>query len=824
MNTIAQDLRYALRMLAGKPGFSAIIVLTLALGIGANTAIFSVVNSVLLKPLPFRDADRLVHIWESNLARDRYQWGSARGFIVVRPGTFFDWKSQAQSFESITAVASFSAMLGGVERAESLLGHEVDKAFFDTLGVKPELGRVLQPDDFQSGRRVVVLSHTLWQNRFAGDRAIVGKTIQLDDAAWTVVGVMPDGFYEVRWATPLLWRPLVLDPEVKYSRVLWKFFTFARLKHGVSLERAQQEMDIIGDRIKIAANTHFSPVVVPVTGYLFSQYEQLFYILLGSVGLVLLIACANVANLLLARAAERDREFSVRAALGASRGRLMRLVLIESLVLSGLGSTLGVGLAYVSIGPLVALLPTSARVPRIHATTVDMTVLLFTLAVAVLAAILFGIVPALRSSRPNLHESLKEGGRSGSAGRAARRVGDALIVSEVALSLVLLVGAGLLIQSFLRLVRSDPGLNVERVIAMTLDVPAHRYGKYEVGGANPSRAMLFDRIERALRNLPGAKSAAVTASLPLRHGPNPWGMHIVGMAEPPQDLDRDGMWGHGRVSTQRVTPGYFETFGIPLVRGRLFDARDTRDAPMVAIINETNARHYWNGQDPLGRTIEIDMTSYHPRLQVVGIVADSRLNALDQEIYPQVFWPMAQLPASGAWIAVRTSADPRSFAGAIQQTIHDLDPELAISQVTTMQDVLGDSAWRQRLTAVLLGIFAGLAAVLAGAGIYGVFSYLVTRRFKELGVRVALGASRIEILRLVVGSALKLALIGIVIGTGAALAAGRLVATWLYGIESHDAWTIGGVSLTMLAVAAVACCVPAHRATRIDPVMALREQ
>jgi len=824
MNTIAQDLRYALRMLAGKPGFSAIIVLTLALGIGANTAIFSVVNSVLLKPLPFRDADRLVHIWESNLARDRYQWGSARGFIVVRPGTFFDWKSQAQSFESITAVASFSAMLGGVERAESLTGQEVDEAFFDTLGVKPELGRVFQPDDFQSGSRVVILSHTLWQTRFAADRAIVGKAITLDNVAWTVVGVMPEGFYQVRWAVPLLWRPLVIDPEVKYSRVLWKFFTFARLKPGLTFEQAQHEMDVVGDRIKIAANTHLSPVVVPVTGYLFSQYERLFYILLGSVGLVLLIACANVASLLLARAAERDREFSVRAALGASRGRLIRLVLIESLMLSGGGATLGIGLAFFSIRPIVALLPASSRVPRINETTLDLRVLLFTLALALLAGIFFGIVPALRSSRPNLNENLKEAGRSGSAGIAARRIGDALIVSEVALSLVLLVGAGLLIRSFFKLIRSDPGLNTERVIAMTVALPAHRYGIYEVGGANPARARLFDEIERRLRNLPGAKSATVTASLPLRHGPNPWGMHIIGMPEPPEKLDKDGMWGHGRVSTQRVTPGYFETFGIRLIRGRYFDARDTRDAPMVAIINETNARRYWGGQDPIGKTIEMDMTSYHPRLQVVGIVADSRLNALDQEIYPQVFWPMAQLPASGGWIAVRTSADPASLANTVQKAIRDLDPELAVSQGMTMEEVLGESAWRQRLTAVLLGVFAGLAAVLAAAGIYGVFSHSVTRRIKELGVRIALGATRMQILGLVIGSALRLALIGIAIGTIGALAAGRLVAAWLYGIQSHDAAMIGGVCLMLLIVAVFACYVPAHRAACIDPITTLREQ
>ncbi|HUA58734.1 MAG TPA: ABC transporter permease [Verrucomicrobiae bacterium] len=824
MSTFGQDLRFALRTLAKKPGFLAVVIATLALGIGANTAIFSVVRAVLLKPLPFRDADRLVHIWETNVEHDRYRWGDPRGFIIVRPATFFDWKSQSRSFESITAFASFTAIIGGGERAESVYGHDVDESFFDTLGVRPLLGRTFRADDYQSAGRAVILSYTLWQTHFGGDRAILGKSITLDSVPCQVVGVMPEGFYQVRWGTPLLWRPLSMEPAVKQSRVLWKLFTFARLKPGVTFDQAQQEMDVIAGRLKDAYHSEFSAVLTPVTGYLFSEYERLFYILLGSVGLVLLIACVNVANLLLARAAERDREFSLRVALGASRSRLMRLVLTESLVLSGAGGLFGIGLAVVSIRPIIALLPASRSVPRIADTTLDWPVLMFTLGAALLSGVLFGIVPALRASRPNLNESLKDGGRAGSAGVAARRFGDLLIVAEVAVSLVLLVEAGLLIQSFIGLMRSNPGLNTERVIALLVDVPAHRYGKYEIGGANPSRARLFTEIERRLRNLPGAASAAVTALLPLRHGPNPWGMHIEGMPEPPVAFDKGGLWGHGRVSIQRVSPGYFETFGIPLVRGRYFDARDAAGAPMVALVNETNARRYFGGQDPVGRTIVLDMTSYHPRVQIVGVVADSRLNAPDQEVYPQVFWPIAQWPSSGGWVAVRTKADPAGFANSIQQTLREIDSDLAISQVATMHDVLGDSVWRQRLTAVLLGVFAGLATLLAAAGIYGVFSYAVSRRIKELGVRMALGASRARILRLVLGTGLRLALIGIGIGVVAALASGHLISSWLYGIQSYDGATIAGVSLVLLAAAALACYVPALRATRVDPLAALREQ
>jgi len=622
-----------------------------------------------------------------------------------------------------------------------------------------------------------------------------------------------------------LWRPLLMDLEVKQSRVLWKLFTFARLKPGVSLAQAQSEMDVITDRVAAAHPgdyNQFSAVLTPVNGYLFSEYERLFFLLLGFAGLVLLIACANVANLLLARGAERSREFALRAALGASRRRLVRQVLTESLMFSGAGAALGIAVAFVSLRPIVALLPAFSRVPRIAQTDLDWRVLLFTLAVAGVTGLLLGIAPALRSSRADLNESLKEGGRSGSAGSGAKRIGDVLVVLEVAISLVVLATAGLFIQSFVRLMKSNPGFNPQRVLAMSIDVPAHRYGKYQTGGPNPARARLFDEIERRLRNLPGVTSATMTANLPLRHGPNPWGMRIVGLPDPPPDVD-GGIWGHGAVSIQRVTPGYFETFGIPLIEGRYFDERDVAGGPTVAVVNETNARRYFMGEDPVGKTIVLDMTSYRPRVQIVGVVADSRLNALDKEIYPQVFWPMAQWPSSGGWAAIRTAADPVSFASAAQKTIRDLDPDLAISSVTTMNDVLGDSAWRQRLTAVLLGTFAGLAAVLAGAGIYGVFSYLVMRRTKELGIRVALGARRIEILNLVMGSAMRLAMAGVAVGIGIFFANARLLSAWLYGIESRDLLTLAGVSLGLLLIAALACYIPAYRAARLDPLTALRE-
>ncbi|HYZ86366.1 MAG TPA: FtsX-like permease family protein [Bryobacteraceae bacterium] len=637
------DLKLALRSIRRRPGVSATIVATLALGIGANTAIFSVVNSVLLRPLPFDRADRLVQIWENYPKGSRYQHGSERGFIIVRPGTM----------------------------------------------------------------------------------------------------------------------------------------------------------------------------------------------LAAAVGIVLLIACANVMNLQLARAAERDREFSVRAALGASRWRLTSQLLTESVVLSATSAAVGVVLALIAARPILALLPAASRIPRLDEVSLDWRVLCFTAGVSMLSALLFGLAPALHASRADLHESLREGGRSGTQGIRGRRTGQILIVTEMAMSVLLLVAAGLLTQRFLRLVRSNPRFNPDRVLALAFNVPVHKYGKYETGGRNPSRVQLFERIDRELRELPGVQSAVITNSLPLRHGPNPWSMHIVGKPAPPPDPKgyggaarnkQTGLPSHGEIALQRVTPGYFETFGIPVVRGRGLDVLDTANAPMVGLINETNARGYFGNDDPIGRTIVLDMTSYFPRMTVVGIVADSRLNALDREVFPQVFVPMAQWPGAGGWIAVRTRTDPAALASPVQEAIRKIDPDISIAEVTTMKGVVGDSLWRQRLTAVLLGSFALLAGVMAGVGIYCVFAYLVSQRVRELGIRMALGARESQIFGLVVGSAFRLAMVGITLGVVGVVAGGRLLSAWLYGGQTSDFQTIAVASMLLLCVALVASGVPALRAARTPPVTAFREQ
>jgi len=837
MSSIHQDIRFAARVLLKHRAMTGVIIATLALGIGANTAIFSVLNTVILKPLPFRDADRLVHIWENYPKGSRYRWGSDRGYIAVRPGTYFDWKSQSRSFERMASCGWRTLQLNRGEKAEMLQAHEVEDGFFDTLGVNPILGRVFRSDEFAAAdSRTVVLSHQLWESSFASDRQIVGKTISLDRASYTVIGIMPAGFYPTRWETPKLWVPMYLTPEQAQSRTSWKLSTFARLKAGVSFEQAQKEMDVISDRLTAAHPSHYdnmSAVLTPVTGYLFSHHEQLLSTLLAAVGLVLLIACANVANLLLARTGERSREVAVRTALGASRARVLRQFLTESLMLSAAGAVAGVAIAAISIRPILALLPPSSRMPRIGEVGLELTVLLFTLVVSIGSGILFGILPAIRATRTDVSTNLKEGGRSNSAGLGAKRFGDTLVVSEMAISLVLLVAAGALIQSFLRLMKTDPGFNPNKVLALFIGVPVHRYGKYEAGGPNPSRARLFEELERRLRLLPGVKTAAATGSLPLRHGPNPWSMHIEGKSAPAPSKDgyggaarvkKTGLYNHGDVSIQRVTPAYFEAFEIPLLKGRLFDSRDRAGAPLVAIINETNARRYFGADEPVGRTIVVDMTSYFPRMTVIGVVADSRLNALDKDAIPQVFWPMAQFPGAGGWMAVRTFGDPAAIASAARQAVREFDPDLAITEVATMHQVAGDSIWRQRLTATLLGLFAALAALMAGAGIYSVFSYTVSRRFKEFGVRVAFGAGRPRILGMVVGSALRLALIGIAAGSAGAFALARLESAWFFGAGSIDPSTISLVALLLATIAVASSLIPALRATRVDPITALRQE
>ena len=836
-NTIS-DIRQSLRVLRKRLGFTLTIVTTLALGIGATSAIFSVIYAVILKPLPFKNPDSLVHIFEAD-RQEHYQWGSDPYYSSVRPGVYQDWKAQSKSFEGIAGYYNKSLILTDGARGQELEAHEVDQNFFETLGVAPLAGHWFGPSDFATDNHVVLLSYELWKTRFAADPRLVGGTIPLDGTTYTVVGVMPAGFYPTRREVPRLWVPLIWNPDQKYSMLTWGLSTFARLKPGVSVQQAQAEMDVISEHLKFINPKYYSnvgnAVVAPVTGYTFSEYERLFYILLGAASLLLLMACTNVANLLLAHSTERGKEFAVAIALGASRWRLVRRVLIESFLLAVTGASLGVALAKAGLGPLLSLLPhatgqllTSSSVARLSSANFNVPVLSFALGLSMLSAILFGVVPAIRATGVNLDEALKENGRGNSIGRRTRRFSDWLVIGEVAISLVLLIAAGLLIRSFMQLLHTNPGFTTDRILAISLTIPAHDYGEFKKGKPNPSRSQLYRELELRITQLPGVKSAAVTTRLPLRHRENQWAIRVEGLPHLPGEptaaatASNMSVYWHGDISLEQVSPSYFQTFQIPLLKGRYLDARDAAGAQGVAVISESTERRYFQNQDPLGREITIDMATYFPRFAVVGVVADSRMFGLTRQTFPIVFWSLHQWPSQNCWLAVRTNVDPDQLAPAIEREIGRMNPHIAVSEVKGMDAVVGESLWQQRLSAVLLALFGTLAALLAAAGIYAVFTFMVSQRVQEIGLRIAVGASMSRILLMVLSSALRLALVGIVIGSAAALFVGRLLSAQLDLAVRNDLRIIAGVAALMVIVAVAACIGPARRVTKVDPIVALR--
>lgn len=836
MNTLWQDLRYAARTLRKRPGFTFVVVLTLALGVGANAAIFSVTNAVILKPLPFKQPDRLVHLWENTKRGERYWRGQDSNFISVRPGTLNDWRARSRSFESLSGYRWTTMMLTGGERAEMVWANRVADRFFETLGVGAQLGRTFSAQDYEpSASPVVVLSQALWRDRYGADANIVGRTVSLDNIAHTIVGVMPVGFYPTRFESPQLWTPYAFTAEDKTNRVAWGWTIFARLRAGVSLNAAQTEMDLIAAQMEQAYPEHYQHmgcVLVPADAEIIGSLGLLFFLLLAAVALVLLVACVNVANLLLMRATEREREFAVRAALGASRGRIVAQLLTESVLLAALGGALGLLLAWAGVRSLPALLPAAANVPRLDEVRLDWQAFAFTAGVSLLTGILFGLVPALRAARPDLNEGLKESGRGNAMSARRKRLGNALVAGEVALSLVLLVGAGLLLQSFIRLQRTDPGFATSRLLTMEMRVPDYRYGKFVEGQKNEGRVRLYEQLEQRLSALPGVEAAAVASKLPVKHGPNPWGISIEGRPAPPPGASGDstarsnktGLFNHGSIAINRITPNYARTLGLRLLRGRLLDERDTADKPMVALISETTARKYWPNEDPIGQRFTVDYTSWFPKMEIVGVVADIKTNSYDKSPYPEIYWPQAQAPSSVARILIRTKADPESLVSAVRAEIAQLDRELPVQEVSAMDGVIAGTLWRARLAAWLLGLFAALAVVLAAAGLYGVLSYSVSQRTQELGLRMALGAAPGRVLRLVIGEGMRVVMVGLLLGMVASLALSRFVASQLYVVTATDPLTFAGVALLLAGVAFIACCVPARRASKTDPMVALRHE
>ncbi len=806
---LAQDIRYALRVLAKNPAFTIIAVIALALGIGANTAIFSVVDAVLLRPLPFKHPEQLVMLWEN---------AAHQGFPknTPSPANFLDWQKQAQSFTGIAAMAERSFNLTGVGEPERLDGRRVSANLFDLLGVPAMLGRTFVPEDDKPGTHVVLLSYPLWQRRFGSDPAVIGRALTLNGESYTVVGVMPrlvqlPGFENV---SDQLWVPIAFPSEEAAQRGNHFLEVIARMKPGVTLKQAQAEMETIAARLAQQYpdyNTRIGAVVVPLHEQVVGDIKPALLILLGAVGFVLLIACANVANLLLARAAVRQKEIAVRLALGANQSRLVRQFLTESVLLAMFGAGIGLLLAFLGLRALRTFIP--ASISQADTINIDGRVLIFTALVALVTGVAFGLAPAIQGSHLNLNDTLKEGGRDSSGGSKGNRARSLLVIGEVAISFVLLIGAGLLINSFFHLRNLDPGFRADHLLTMKVDLSEVKYPDRE------RRAAFFDEVMRRVRELPGVRSAAVAGNLPLTYNGDSMTIGVEGVPDPPPGQRPD-------VIFRAIGPGYFNTMSIPIVGGRDFTDQDNADAKDVVVISEKTAQHFWPGQDPIGKRLKPgSSTSKSEWREVIGVVKDVRQNDLIAPPKMQMYFTYRQVKAIAAnALVIRTTVEPMSLAGSVRNAIWSVDKDQAVADIDTMDHVVAKAVARQRFSMLLLGLFAAVALLLASVGIYGVMSYSVAQRTREIGIRMALGARRADVLQMTVRQGLKLVGAGMILGLAAAFLLTRVMATLLYGISATDPITFAGISLVLLAVAVLASYVPALRATKVDPIIALRAQ
>lgn len=809
MSDLGQDIRFAVRMLVKNPAFTCIAVLALALGIGANSAIFSVVNSILLRPLTFRNPAQLVMIWEN---------ATHLGFPknTPSPANFLDWQKQATVFDGMAAMAETSFNLSGVGEPERLPGRRVSANLFDLLGVPAALGRNFVAEDDKPGTHLVLLSHDLWQRRFGSDPNVVGRAIILNSESYTVVGVMPKFPHLPGYGTheDELWVPMAFPAEEASQRGNHFLEVIARLKSGVTLQQAQAEMNTIAARLAQEYpdhNTRISATVSPLHEEVVGDIKPALLILLGAVGFVLLIACANVANLLLARAAVRQKEIALRLALGANRARLTRQFLTESVLLAALGATVGLLLSFAGLKVLKLFIP--AEVTQVETISIDGRVLLFTALVALVTGLLFGLAPATQASNFNLNETLKESGRDSAASSKGNRLRGMLVIGEVAVSFILLIGAGLLINSFFHLRNLDPGFRADHLLTMKVDLPEAKYPDRE------KRVAFFDEVLRRVRPLPGVKSAAIAGNLPLTYNGDSMSIGAEGIPDPAPGQGVDVIY---RV----IGPGYLETMGIPLVRGRDFNDRDAVDSNYGVIISEKMAQHYWPGQDPLGKRVKPgSTTSQAPWREVIGVVKDVRQNDFVAPPKMQMYFSYRQLKdLSANALVVRTTVPPMTLAGPVRNAIWSVDKDQPVADIDTMEHIVSGAVARQRFSMLLLAIFAALALVLAAVGIYGVMSYSVAQRTREIGIRMALGAQRSDVLKMTVKQGLALVGTGLVIGVVAAFLLTRVMASLLFGISATDPVTFLGISFVLLAVAVLASYIPALRATRVDPMIALRAQ
>ncbi|MEJ7813445.1 MAG: ABC transporter permease [Gemmatimonadaceae bacterium] len=808
-----QDLRYSVRRLLHTPLFSGIVVLTLALGIGANTAIFSVVNAVLLKQLPYREPERLVTVEHFYPGLNNLQ------APVSAPG-FRDYRDRTNLFESAAVETGWGPALTGMGDPQRLDGARVSGLFFRTLGIAPLRGRALLPEEDEPGRnKVVVLSYGLWQRLFGGEPSAVGKKMLLNGESYDIVGVMPAGFRGFFTRGAELWTPLALPATqfVDAGRTNeWLNFT-GRLKPGVTLETAASQLrEFAAQLVRTYPDNYpanWSLVVTSLNEKATGKIRPALLVLLGAVGFVLLIACANVANLLLARAAARLKEMAIRSALGASRSRIARQLLTESVILALAGGVLGLVLAYLGVRALVAFNPTN--LPRADEIRVDGLVMAFTLGISLVTGLLFGVVPALQTSKTNLQETLKEGGRSSSADRGGHAVRRVLVVSEVALALTLLIGAGLLLKSFARLQRVETGFDPGGLLTFNVQLPAAKYP------SDTAQIAFFDQVLPRLAGVAGVQSVGASSTMPFSGGWSTGTFTVEGLQLAP---NQPNPWGDIRT----VSPDFFETLRVPLKQGRLFAEGDHTGAPRVVVVDEEMVKRYWPNATPIGKRITRNNNpDGSPRwLEVVGVVGHTKQEGLDAESRVQLYFPYAQRGTPFLTVAVRTTpgADPLRALPAVREVVRSVDRDIPLSQVRTMSAMVEASVGERRLSMILLGVFATIALVLASIGIYGVMSYSVTQRSRELGVRMALGAERRSVLGLVMRQGMTLALSGVVLGVLGALALTRLIRNQLYSVGATDPATFVAVALLLAGIALVATFIPALRATRVDPVVALRQE
>src|SRR5499426_2394466 len=805
MQTLWQDLRYGARILLKKHGFTLIAVFTLALGIGANTAIFSVVNSVLLRPLPYPNPERLMTIWEDHRARNGpvNEWTSPTGFE--------DWRDQAKSFDHVVALQDWQPTLTGQGDPEQLFGAQVSHDTFAALGVTPALGRSFRPEEDQRGvESVVIISHGLWRRRFGADPSLVGKKISLNGESRVVIGVMPAGFKFPIIAGADIWRPIqpALNPGCRRGCITVR--VMARLKPGAAEAQARAELNSTAARVEQQfpdTNTKVGATLVPLREFLVGPVKTQMMALLVAVGFVLLIACANVANLLLARSAAREKEIAIRASLGAGRWRIARQLLSESLLLASVGGAAGLLLAYWLVDLLVSFSPQGT--PRLDEIGMDRRVLGYTIGVTVLTGLLFGSAPVLQLFKADLNQSLRDGGKGLQGARSGRRVLSALVVAETALALTLLVGAGLLIRSFIRLQRVDPGFNPRNVLAAVVTLPQAVYP--ERTQIAPFYSQLLERV----KTLPGVRSAAAVSSLPLGGNDSDAGFLIEGRPAPQPD-QRPVAW------ISSVSQDYFHTMGMRLIAGREFTEGDNENSPKVVIISEATARRHFPKEDPIGKRIGNGRPDGWR--EIVGITADVKHFGLTQDARVSMFFPDRQRPSRQMFIVARTTADPLSLGPALRGSVAAMDKNLAVSNISAMEEVTAQSIGQERFTLLLLGLFSALALSLAAAGIYGVMSYAVAQRTHEIGVRVTLGAQTRDVLKLVVTQGMALVLAGVGIGLASSLALTGFIRGLLFGVSAPDPMTFVAISILLSVVALLACYMPARRATKVDPMVALRRE